>query len=410
MKLDFHVLTVLPPHNVNRDEDGRPKTAMFGGVLRGRVSSQAKKRAMRFSPHFQDLQRATRTREAGIRVYRALKDAGINDPQVRVLAALTVNHALGGGGKAPDAKIAKELVEKPDKKEIARLIAEHGYDDETAAECVREHALRSSQGLVVSVKELAALDSWTSALAETCQGGGKEALKAAEISCKAILDGGLLDAQALDEDTALFGRMVAAKPQFNAEAACAVSHAITTHRFGIEGDYFSAGEELNTLGGTGAAITSYAFFGSGVYYQHAVLDVAALRDSLQGDGPRTAQAVQAFLNGLLFAQPSGKRNSYASDVAAAYVLVGRGDGPSFNAMLAFLRPVTADDGDLLRASADELRRFYETTRTAYGLDTDYRVFAATPNLRRGNAPEEPEVWDVAALRGFVDGALHPQPA
>lgn len=96
MKLDFHVLTVFPPHNVNRDEDGRPKTAMFGGVQRGRISSQAKKHAIRISPHFEDLQRATRTREAGVKVYMALQKKGVEDEVIRVMAALTVNHALGG--------------------------------------------------------------------------------------------------------------------------------------------------------------------------------------------------------------------------------------------------------------------------------------------------------------------------
>lgn len=37
--IQFHVLTAFPPHNVNRDEDGRPKTCTLGGSLRGRISS-----------------------------------------------------------------------------------------------------------------------------------------------------------------------------------------------------------------------------------------------------------------------------------------------------------------------------------------------------------------------------------
>ncbi len=45
--LDLHVLQTVPPSNVNRDDTGSPKTAMYGGVRRARVSSQAWKRAMR---------------------------------------------------------------------------------------------------------------------------------------------------------------------------------------------------------------------------------------------------------------------------------------------------------------------------------------------------------------------------
>ena len=45
--VDLHVLQTVPPSCVNRDDTGSPKTAVYGGVRRARVSSQAWKRAMR---------------------------------------------------------------------------------------------------------------------------------------------------------------------------------------------------------------------------------------------------------------------------------------------------------------------------------------------------------------------------
>ena len=36
--LQLHLLTALPPSNVNRDDTGRPKTAIVGGVTRLRIS------------------------------------------------------------------------------------------------------------------------------------------------------------------------------------------------------------------------------------------------------------------------------------------------------------------------------------------------------------------------------------
>ena len=51
--LDVHVLQTVPPSCVNRDDTGSPKTAVYGGVRRSRVSSQAWKRAMRLK--FQEL-------------------------------------------------------------------------------------------------------------------------------------------------------------------------------------------------------------------------------------------------------------------------------------------------------------------------------------------------------------------
>jgi len=47
MYIDFHVILTVPPSCVNRDDTGSPKTAMYGGVRRARVSSQSWKRAMR---------------------------------------------------------------------------------------------------------------------------------------------------------------------------------------------------------------------------------------------------------------------------------------------------------------------------------------------------------------------------
>lgn len=39
--VDFHVLQTVPPSCVNRDDTGSPKTAVYGGAVRARVSSQA---------------------------------------------------------------------------------------------------------------------------------------------------------------------------------------------------------------------------------------------------------------------------------------------------------------------------------------------------------------------------------
>ena len=43
--LDVHVLQTVPPSFVNRDDTGSPKTAIYGGTTRARVSSQAWKHA-----------------------------------------------------------------------------------------------------------------------------------------------------------------------------------------------------------------------------------------------------------------------------------------------------------------------------------------------------------------------------
>ena len=49
--IDMHVIQTVPPSCVNRDDTGSPKTAVYGGVTRARVSSQAWKRAIRQDFH-----------------------------------------------------------------------------------------------------------------------------------------------------------------------------------------------------------------------------------------------------------------------------------------------------------------------------------------------------------------------
>ncbi|GAB3864394.1 hypothetical protein GCM10029963_74730 [Micromonospora andamanensis] len=65
--IDVYALQTVPPSNLNRDDTGSPKTAVYGGVRRARVSSQAWKRAIRLS--FADLldrsQLGERTKRVG---------------------------------------------------------------------------------------------------------------------------------------------------------------------------------------------------------------------------------------------------------------------------------------------------------------------------------------------------------
>ena len=52
--IQLHLLTSYPPSNLNRDDLGRPKTAIMGGVNRLRISSQSLKRAWRTSDVFKE--------------------------------------------------------------------------------------------------------------------------------------------------------------------------------------------------------------------------------------------------------------------------------------------------------------------------------------------------------------------
>ena len=97
----LHMLVSYPPSNLNRDDLGRPKTAVMGGTQRLRISSQSLKRAWRTSDIFANSLEghiSIRTKEMGSKV----KDALVSGlPLIQIL-----------DGKNPDLKSATIIPEK----------------------------------------------------------------------------------------------------------------------------------------------------------------------------------------------------------------------------------------------------------------------------------------------------------
>ena len=87
--LQLHYLTVYPLSNPNRDDLGRPKTAVFGGANRLRISSQSLKRAARLSDALQGAlagHMGDRTQRIGEIVRRELRGLAATDDQITTAA------------------------------------------------------------------------------------------------------------------------------------------------------------------------------------------------------------------------------------------------------------------------------------------------------------------------------------
>src|SRR5436190_24359034 len=89
--VELHILQTVPPSNLNRDDTGSPKTAMYGGVRRARVSSQAWKRAVRlaFADLLDDSCLGERTKRVGESLAARIKtlDPSRSDEAASTLAA-----------------------------------------------------------------------------------------------------------------------------------------------------------------------------------------------------------------------------------------------------------------------------------------------------------------------------------
>lgn len=196
--VDIHILQTVPPSNLNRDDTGSPKTAIYGGVRRARVSSQSWKRATRT-----DFEAMLDRTDLGVRTRKVIE----------LLAAEISSLAPALRDRADELAVAvfKEIgiVTKAPRKEAP---GEAGY------------LVFLSRRQIDSLARVAV----AAADAEDVS----KALKDANV--KALVD------RDHSVDIALFGRMVADQADMNVDAAVQVAHAISVHPVETEFDYFTA--------------------------------------------------------------------------------------------------------------------------------------------------------------------------
>ena len=253
--IQLHLLTSYPPANLNRDDLGRPKTAMMGGVPRLRVSSQSLKRAWRTSEIFETALKGhvgTRTKAMGVKVYESLLEKGVTDKKALEWAK-TIAAVFGKPkslSKSEEAKLKDPEISDKEK------------------EALTNKPLEIEQLAHFSPEEEAAIN----ALEETLASRG-DGLQADELN--------LLRAKHTGADIALFGRMLASSPAYNTEAAAQVAHAISVHKVAVEDDFFTAVDDLNNgAEDMGAAHMGDIEFGAALFYQYICIDKDLLTKTL----------------------------------------------------------------------------------------------------------------------------------
>ena len=329
--IQLHLLTSYPPSNLNRDDLGRPKTAIMGGKTRLRVSSQSLKRAWRTSDLFAEALKGhigTRTKTMGVEVYNALKAKGVAEGNAKTWAR-QVAEVFGKAKKANAAKPLEEL-------EIEQLA--HFSPEEKSA-------------IFALADKLAASNTAPSA----------DDLK-------------LLQKNHSAADIAMFGRMLASSPAFNTEAAVQVAHAVTVHDVAVEDDYFTAVDDLNNdKGDLGAAHIGETEFGAGVFYLYLCINRELLKENLGGDEALTGKALEALIHAVTKVSPTGMQNSFASRAYASYVLAEKGDQQPRSLVQAFLKPVKPfEDEDMLEKAVKAIEKRRDNFDTVYGACADAR--------------------------------------
>ena len=339
--IQLHLLTSYPPSNLNRDDLGRPKTAMMGGELRLRVSSQSLKRAWRTSDFFEtkDLKshKGIRTKEMGLEIFKKLKDKEVDEKQAKEWVKLIMEQ-FGKLNTLSQKEIEKLKNNKVSEKEKDKL---------------NKKALEHSQLVHFSLEEKQAIDELCSVLAKRKSEPTKDELK------------NLLQKNHKSVDIAMFGRMLASAPEYNTEAAVQVAHAISVHSVVVEDDFWTAVDDLNKgEEDMGSAHLGEIEFSAGLFYLYICIDTKSLLKNLSNDKELANKALKALIESVSQIAPTGKQNSFASRSRASYIRCEAGHQQPRSLSVAFLKPV--EKGDMLKLAVEKLKSTAKKMNTVYG--------------------------------------------
>ena len=325
--VDIHIIQNLPPSCVNRDDSGSPKSAVYGGVRRLRVSSQSWKRATRL--YFNDLLDA---KDVGVRTKRV----------VEVLAERITEDAPELAGDAVT------LAEGVFKAARIKLSPPRGKKDAPQ---------ESGYLLFLSTSQIARL---------------------AELAIASARDGETLDAKTVKKifkeahavDIALFGRMGADDTDLNVDAACQVAHAISTHAAENEYDFFTAVDDDKSRSeeeDAGAGMMGTVEFSSATMYRYATVNLDMLVENL-GDDDAALRALEVFIKGFCLSMPTGKQNTFANRTLPEAVVVSVRDDQPVSLVGAFEKPIRTNEADgYLARSAEALAEHARAIEDSYGL-------------------------------------------
>lgn len=365
--VEFHALRSFPPSNLNRDDLGSPKTAVFGGARRLRISSQCLKRTWRMSEHFRG---AFGEDQLGIRTAR-LPD------QVLAILGQDVDDATKAGLLSLLSSIGRKAAVSSDEEE------DEGAEANSAGDLPGDSA-RTAHLLYLSAQEINAV----AAFAKANQDKLSKVLKKKKPDGEAIkrlrkdLEAYLQEHTSKNAvDVGLFGRFVTSDEFDTVEGALQVAHALGTQKVELEYDYFTAVDDLGE--DPGASHLGETEFASSVLYLYACCDLAQLAANLGARGKDgrvpdeearslAKKSLPAIARAMAEATPKGKKTGTAPHTPAEYVEVVVRRGAPLSFANAFTKPVASRDadGDVMAASIQRLAAHRSRIETAYGRDKD----------------------------------------
>ena len=354
--VQLHLLTSYPPSNLNRDDLGRPKTAIMGGKNRLRISSQSLKRAWRTSEVFKEALEGnigTRTKIKGRNIYDALRKAGVNEKNSMDWARKIAECFGKLQKKEEETKEEKNKSKKSKETESTKEKKEASKEKEAKEEKNKKDPFAIEQLAHFTPEEEKAIDDLIKTISKKKRAPSKEELS-------------LLKKENSAADIALFGRMLASEPAYNIEASVQVAHAITVQSIAVEDDYFTAVDDLNKGDeDRGAGHLGETEFASGLFYLYICIDREKLIENLSENSQLVKKTLKALIECAATVAPTGKQNSFASRSRASYIRCEKGNQQPRSLSMAFLKAVDEKE-DILAKAIENIEDTAKKMDGAYG--------------------------------------------
>jgi CRISPR system Cascade subunit CasC len=363
MLIQFHLLQNYQPSNLNRDDTGSPKDAIFGGVLRGRISSQCLKRSIRHSDAFKAFDSegllGKRTQMLPTLVGTKLSEMGVDEKTIAAILS-----------RLPDIVRGKTKAEKGEEGEEDTDGDTHETEETTATEDTKQLVF-----LDVTTELAAFAERLHKAYREIGTGKWAKA-KLTEINKY------LGESLPRSVDIAMFGRMTTAQAFRNVQASTQVAHALSTNALKQEFDYYTALDDLKPDSEPGADMIGDIEYNSCTYYKYLNVHWNNLVDNLGGDKEVARRAVLALLEAAAMAHPTGKQNSFGAFNLPDFVFVEVSDrNLPVSYANAFLKPAYGTSNQsLLTNSVEQLSKYVTRLSKVYGLAPQRAFIAVDDDL------------------------------
>ncbi len=404
--LEIHIIQSVPVACLNRDDLNSPKTAIFGGVQRARVSSQSWKRAIREMAE-KDIDKSKQFKGKRSRLFiekisSELRQLGESEGTANALS-FCAGHYLAKLDPKQEGKVKTLVFLSPleykifakllysldgdDKKNMVDAISlvdreKLAKDEESDEEVEEEEPTKKNKGeKKLSVKK------FTKLVAGILKTPIEKAFKGEKKEVKCLPK----DAA----DIALFGRMVANDPTLAVEAASMFSHALSTHKVDNEIDFFAAVDDLQPKEVAGAGMTGTLEFNSATYYRFAALnlDMLADKDHLASMSKEERQSVVCtFVEATIKAIPGAHKNTINGNTIPSFVLgIVREKGHPIQLVNAFESPIKSSEG----YSAESIKL----------LKTEYAKLKDTWGIQAVYEKAIPDIGLSAFIKGMVEHVI-----